>query len=231
MTGSFGARLRRQRESQHITITHIAAVTKIQASLFVGLERDDVSRWPSGIFRRAFVRAYADQIGLDPDAVCREFVERFPDPGTSFAIPAVADLKAHLAPPPPMTPPAGTGAVGAASSSPTLRLTFADTPMTHAVARFLPNWAGRGLALTCDALVPLAVALTAFVVIDRFWMPLAIAALAYCLGSLLIFRTTPCLWLLAPGWRVSDAGTTDAPLADDEMVYPPVDINRTRARA
>lgn len=79
MTDSFGARLRRQRERQHITLAHIAASTKIKASLFEGLERDDVSKWPGGIFRRSFVRAYAAAINLDPDEVCQEFLERFPD--------------------------------------------------------------------------------------------------------------------------------------------------------
>lgn len=80
MNESFGARLRRQRERQHITLGQIAASTKIQASLFEGLERNDVSRWPGGIFRRSFIRAYAEAIGLNPDQICREFLERFPEP-------------------------------------------------------------------------------------------------------------------------------------------------------
>ena len=88
MTGNLGSRLRQQRESQHITLSDIAAATKIQASFFEGLERDDISRWPAGIFRRAFVRAYADAIGLDPEAVCREFVERFPEPVLPIALSA-----------------------------------------------------------------------------------------------------------------------------------------------
>ena len=49
-------------------------------SLLEALERDDVSHWPSGIFRRAFIRAYAHAIGLDPDVVVREFLEVHPDP-------------------------------------------------------------------------------------------------------------------------------------------------------
>src|SRR6185295_6092582 len=52
----------------------------IKLSLLEALEHDDVSRWPSGIFRRAFVRAYAQAIGLDPDVVVREFLELYPDP-------------------------------------------------------------------------------------------------------------------------------------------------------
>ncbi len=45
-----------------------------------GLERDDVSNWPEGIFRRAYVRAYASAVGLNPEVLVREFLEVHPDP-------------------------------------------------------------------------------------------------------------------------------------------------------
>jgi transcriptional regulator with XRE-family HTH domain len=80
MTLTFGARLRLQREEQQVTLTEIAAETKISVSLLEGLERDDVSRWPKGLFRRAYIRAYAQAIGLDPDPVVMEFVALYPDP-------------------------------------------------------------------------------------------------------------------------------------------------------
>jgi cytoskeleton protein RodZ len=73
---SIGRRLRRERERRQIALASIAANSKISVSLFADLERDDVSRWPSGIFRRSFIRAYAQAVGLDPDATAREFLER-----------------------------------------------------------------------------------------------------------------------------------------------------------
>jgi transcriptional regulator with XRE-family HTH domain len=76
----FGRRLRMERERRTITLASISDNTKISQSLLEGLERDDVSRWPSGIFRRSFIRAYAQAIGLDADVVAKEFLERFPDP-------------------------------------------------------------------------------------------------------------------------------------------------------
>jgi transcriptional regulator with XRE-family HTH domain len=85
MPDSFGARLRQCREERNISLATIAEKTKIQASLLEGLERDDVSRWPSGIFRRAFIRSYADSVGLDADAIARQFLERYPDPEQAFA--------------------------------------------------------------------------------------------------------------------------------------------------
>src|SRR5687767_246058 len=52
MTDSFGARLRQRREQQDIALLTIAEQTKIKLSLLEALERDDVSQWPAGIFRR-----------------------------------------------------------------------------------------------------------------------------------------------------------------------------------
>lgn len=80
MAQSFGARLRYERERRQIALRSIAEQTKIGVPLLEGLERDDASRWPSGIFRKSFIRAYADAIGLDPEPVVREFLERHPDP-------------------------------------------------------------------------------------------------------------------------------------------------------
>jgi hypothetical protein len=84
MPESFGARLRRTREEQQIALVTIAQQTKIKLSLLEGLERDDVSHWPSGIFRRAYIRAYAQAIGLNPDAVVREFIDVHPEPEEVF---------------------------------------------------------------------------------------------------------------------------------------------------
>lgn len=93
MPESFGARLRQRREQQQIALTTIAEQTKIKLSLLEELERDDVSHWPSGIFRRAFIRAYAHAIGAEPDVVVREFLELHPDPIE------VVETVAALAPP------------------------------------------------------------------------------------------------------------------------------------
>ena len=85
---AFGPRLRLERERRQISLTSIAENTKISRSLLEALERDDVSRWPTGIFRRSFVRAYAQAIGLDADEIVKEFAERFPDPSLPPATPA-----------------------------------------------------------------------------------------------------------------------------------------------
>lgn len=79
MTSSFGARLRQHREDRGIPLSVIAAQTKIKMSLLEGLERDDVAHWPPGIFRRAYLRSYANAVGLNADAMVREFLEMYPE--------------------------------------------------------------------------------------------------------------------------------------------------------
>src|SRR5215471_8152874 len=94
--GTFGPRLRQERERRQISVTSIASNTKISRSLLEALERDDVTRWPSGIFRRAFVRSYASAIGMNPDDVWKEFSERFPDPNPPIDPAAEAGVRADL---------------------------------------------------------------------------------------------------------------------------------------
>jgi len=79
-TDSLGSRLRYERERRQIALRSIAESTKISVPLLEALERDDVSRWPSGIFRKSFIRSYAEAIGLQPEPIVREFIERYPDP-------------------------------------------------------------------------------------------------------------------------------------------------------
>ena len=82
---AFGDRLRRQRERQLVTLSQLAESTKVAASLFAGLERGDCTRWPGGVYNRAFVRAYAAAVQLDPDEVAAEFVEYYETPAEPSA--------------------------------------------------------------------------------------------------------------------------------------------------
>jgi transcriptional regulator with XRE-family HTH domain len=76
----FGPRLRAHREGRRITLGAVAEAIKVKASLLEGLERNDVSGWPPGIYRRALVREYAKAIGLPTEVVLQEFCELFPEP-------------------------------------------------------------------------------------------------------------------------------------------------------
>lgn len=77
-TGDFGAKLREARERRGLSLRVIADATKISVRALEALEKNDISRLPGGIFSRAFVRAYADEVGLDPEQTIAEFITRFP---------------------------------------------------------------------------------------------------------------------------------------------------------
>jgi transcriptional regulator with XRE-family HTH domain len=76
---TLGSRLRGERESRRLTLEQLSASTKIPASLLEALERDDLSRWPKGLYRRAFFRSYVTAIGLPPEPLGAEFARLFCD--------------------------------------------------------------------------------------------------------------------------------------------------------
>lgn len=75
---AFGVRLRQARETRGVPLRHIAHVTKISVRALEAVERNDFSRLPGGIYTRAFVRAYAAEVGLDPDIALAEFLSQCP---------------------------------------------------------------------------------------------------------------------------------------------------------
>lgn len=201
MTDSFGARLRRERERRDISLQAIAERTKIKASLFEALERNDASRWPSGIFRRAFIRGYAEAVGLDADVVTREFLEQFPDPDAPAPPPAVS---AEDARPQPQVAERHSHQAGALTpgtsddSAHGLRLTLVDSRMPFTGGRFLAGGRQRWAAAAWDCGSILALAVTLFVCLDTFWAPLGLTALCYYVGGVLVLGNSPGVCLFAP---------------------------------
>lgn len=131
--------MRSERERRKIALESIAARTKISIGLLHDLERDRLSRWPGGIFRRAFVRSYAEAMGLDPDETLGAFLEEHGDApelslragGAGSQIEAAAPV-ARLTPAPRRTPRA----------RPPLRLTLADMPRGFSGALLDASWCG-----------------------------------------------------------------------------------------
>lgn len=70
----FSERLKQARTARGLSLHDIAATTKISIVVLEALERGDVGRLPGGIFSRSFVRAYAVEVGLEPDATVAEFM-------------------------------------------------------------------------------------------------------------------------------------------------------------
>jgi len=182
-TLSFGLRLRAERERRKISLAAISANTKISVALLEALERGDVSRWPSGIFRRSFVRDYAHAVGLDADATLREFLELFPDSIESApVVPPAADAPQPLA------------------SEPALRLRVAEA-LAFTGGHVLSSVRLRWAAVAWDIGVLAAVALLLFVVLDHFWAPFGVLMLGYYGGAILLLGNTPGVCLFASSER------------------------------
>src|SRR4051794_37802385 len=72
--GSFGERLRREREMRGISLDEIATATKISARNLKALEDEKFDQLPGGIFNKGFVRAYAKFLGIDEEHIVAEYV-------------------------------------------------------------------------------------------------------------------------------------------------------------
>ena len=85
--GDLGRKLREARERKGVSLRQIANSTKIAVSVLDGLERNDISKLPGGIFGRAFVRSFATEVGLDPETTIQEFIAQFRDESVAVGHP------------------------------------------------------------------------------------------------------------------------------------------------
>jgi transcriptional regulator with XRE-family HTH domain len=78
---AFCEQMKDARERRGITLADIAERSKVSGRLYAALERGDVARWPMGIYRRSFFRAYALALGVPVEAALSEFLLLFPEEG------------------------------------------------------------------------------------------------------------------------------------------------------
>ncbi len=94
---TFITRLRRHRERNSVPLDEIASGTRVKRELLEAFERNDLSEWPRGLYARAWVRAYASAIGLDPIDTVDEFCRLFPhgDRRAGGTVQEIAAIVAH----------------------------------------------------------------------------------------------------------------------------------------
>ena len=90
-SSGFGQMLRDARERRGVSLRQIANATKISVGVLEALERNDISKLPGGIFGRAFVRSYAIEVGLDPEATIQVFIAQFPNDSVIAGHPSSED--------------------------------------------------------------------------------------------------------------------------------------------
>ncbi len=96
-SADFGGKLRAARERRGLSLRQIANATKISMITLEALERNDITRLPGGIFSRAFVRSYAVEVGLDPEATIQEFLGQFPHDSVTAGHPTTSPIEDHEA--------------------------------------------------------------------------------------------------------------------------------------
>ena len=171
-----------------ISLESIAAATKVHTDLWAGLERNDFSRWPAGIYARAYVRAYALEVGVDPDATVDEFCRMFPN-GDRRVVRLVRqqaalmghdlrwkdDLVGSVTEEKRSTPSSDAADLPAVAFTTTGRIVAAAMDVSAAL----------GTAAAIATLMPLS------------WsVSLAVAALAYHAVSLVALGSTPAVWVI-----------------------------------
>jgi cytoskeleton protein RodZ len=72
--GSFGDRLKKEREQRSISLDDIALSTKIGTRMLRALEEEKFDQLPGGIFNKGFVRAYARHVGLDEEQAIMDYM-------------------------------------------------------------------------------------------------------------------------------------------------------------
>ena len=186
---AFCARLKMLRESKGISLEGIAASTKIGRSLLKGLEENDLSRWPQGIYRRAYFRDYLRAIDLPDESIVVDFIRLFPDKESPL----------HDSPP-----------VAETAELCSLSMTLAEgRPERFARAR------ARLAAAALDLIVVLGLSGVAWWTLPAdIWVSGGVIALAYySIGTAALGRSPGTRLLEDQGWRRTV--TTPPPAASD----------------
>ena len=71
--GTFGERLKRERELREVTLNEIATATRIAPRFLEALEDEKWEQLPGGVFGRGFVRTIARYLGLSEEDLLSEY--------------------------------------------------------------------------------------------------------------------------------------------------------------
>ena len=110
MTQTIGQRLKAEREEQRLTIEKVFEVTRIRIPYLEALEADDLSKMPSPVQARGYLRNYVEFLGLDYEQLLNEIrSEQKPSDNINTIIGPADDAAVlqHPSPPPVDSLPVG----------------------------------------------------------------------------------------------------------------------------
>ena len=85
-----GKRLREAREKKGLTLDDLQQATKIQKRYLIAIEDEKFDELPGDFYVRAFVKQYADTVGLDGNTLLKDYDDDLPQTKT-------AEYSNHLA--------------------------------------------------------------------------------------------------------------------------------------
>ncbi|ONK23183.1 hypothetical protein BLX87_11235 [Bacillus sp. VT-16-64] len=73
-----GSRLRMAREEKGISLEQLQSMTKIQKKYLIGIEEGNYDIMPGKFYARAFIKQYAEAVGLSPEELFEEYRSEIP---------------------------------------------------------------------------------------------------------------------------------------------------------
>ena len=73
-----GARLKEARLAKGYSLEDLQEITKIQKRYLIGIEEGNYSIMPGSFYVRAFIKQYAEAVGLDPEELLNQFKKDVP---------------------------------------------------------------------------------------------------------------------------------------------------------
>src|SRR5262245_12333332 len=74
-----GAELADARRRKGLSLEELSTRTKINVKKLLAIERDDMTALHSSVFARGFLRAYAREVGCDPEEIVRRYRAAYED--------------------------------------------------------------------------------------------------------------------------------------------------------
>lgn len=74
MAITVGGVLQQARKDTDVTLERVAARTRIPLRFLEAIDADDFDRLPDGVVRRGHLRAYAREVGLDPEPIVARYL-------------------------------------------------------------------------------------------------------------------------------------------------------------
>jgi hypothetical protein len=173
-----------------LSLEDLSVRTKVSVELWDAMERNDFSRWPTGVAARSYIRSYAEAVGVDPTATVDEFCRLVPN-GDRRAERLVRGTAEFL----------GHNLVWSDDLPPTLPEGDRRAPAERReTASGLPWWLGahpRRVAAGIDLAAVAAISgLVAGLARIDFWTTLAVTALLYHGVSVALLGCSPTVWVL-----------------------------------